>query len=210
MSKYELYTVQLITTCSNCYILVDTPSRAAAVIDPGCNPDKIMEAIKDANADVKLIIDTHGHWDHIGANVPIQQQTGAKILIHKLDEPMLTDPELNLRKLFFGKGDGGKADRLLEEGDIIELGDLRLQVIHTPGHTEGGICLLCEDLLFTGDTLFRLSVGRSDLPGGDKTALLASLANKLKPLDDSLKVLPGHNSASTLGYEKEHNPFFRQ
>ncbi len=210
MSKYELNTVQLITTCSNCYILVDAASRAAAVIDPGCNPDKIIEAIQEAKADVQLIIDTHGHWDHIGANVPIQQHTGAKILIHQLDEPMLTDPELNLRKLFLGKGDGGQADRLLADGDIIELGELRLQVIHTPGHTEGGICLLCEDLLFTGDTLFHLSVGRSDLPGGDKAALLNSLATKLKPLDDELKVLPGHNSPSTLGYEKEHNPFFRQ
>lgn len=199
MSKYELYTVQLIYHLQQLLYFSRYSKPCSCCIDPGCNPDKIMEAIKDANADVKLIIDTHGHWDHIGANVPIQQQTGAKILIHKLDEPMLTDPELNLRKLFLGKGDGGKADRLLEEGDIIELGDLRLQVIHTPGHTEGGICLLCEDLLFTGDTLFRLSVGRSDLPGGDKTALLASLANKLKPLDDSLKVLPGHNSCLYLG-----------
>ena len=206
----EVYRLEVMPLGTNCYLVYDENTKDGIVVDPGGSAKDIGEAIDRLDLHIVAIINTHGHWDHIGANVPIQQQTGAKILIHKLDEPMLTDPELNLRKLFLGKGDGGKADRLLEEGDIIELGDLRLQVIHTPGHTEGGICLLCEDLLFTGDTLFRLSVGRSDLPGGDKTALLASLANKLKPLDDSLKVLPGHNSASTLGYEKEHNPFFRQ
>ena len=210
MSKYEIQVIELISTCSNCYLLIDSESRDAAIIDPGCNPDKIMENIKENNADVKLIINTHGHWDHVGANVAIKAQTGADVLIHKLDEPFLANPELNLAGLFRGDGNCGTAERLLEDGDIIELGQLRLQVIHTPGHTPGGICLLCEDLLFTGDTLFRMSVGRSDLPGGDKEALLASLENKLKPLDDELKVLPGHNSASVLGYEKEHNPFFRR
>lgn len=208
MSNYELHTVQLISTCSNCYILVDQATRAAAIIDPGCAAEQIMESVTEAKAKVKYIIDTHGHWDHIGNNVAMQEATGADILIHRLDALMLSDPVLSLATLFRGDGNGGQAARLLEDGDIIELGELRLTVIHSPGHTEGGICLLCEDMLFSGDTLFRLSIGRSDLSGGDQEALIRSLGEKLAPLDDGLTVLPGHGSASTLGYEKANNPYF--
>jgi len=207
MPNYELYTVKLIRTCSNCYILVDAQSREAAVIDPGCNAGQILQELEQANARASYIIDTHGHWDHIGANLELAEKTGAQILIHRLDQPMLSDANCSLAFLFRGDGKGGEASRLLEDGDSIELGGLRLRVIHTPGHTPGGICLLCEDLLFTGDTLFNLSVGRTDLYGGDSETLIASLT-KLAPLDDKLQVLPGHGSASELGYEKAHNPYF--
>jgi hydroxyacylglutathione hydrolase len=208
MGNYELHTVQLISTCSNCYILVDKSTRTAAIIDPGCAADQIMETVTEANAEVKYIIDTHGHWDHIGNNVAVQEATGAAILIHQLDAPMLSDPELSLARLFRGSGNGGQAARLLEDGDVIELGELTLHVIHTPGHTPGGICLLCEDLLFTGDTLFCMSIGRSDLIAGDYDTLIRSLGDKLTPLDDGLRVLPGHGSASVLGTEKAQNPYF--
>ncbi|MBQ1501065.1 MAG: MBL fold metallo-hydrolase [Firmicutes bacterium] len=209
MSNYELHVIDLISTSTNCYLLLDAQSRAAAVIDPGCAPEKILAAIEEAKADVKMIINTHGHWDHIGANKAIQAATGAPIYISRIDEPLLQDGEQSLCKLFRGDGDGGKADRLLEDGDIIELGSLRLQVILTPGHTKGGICLLCEDLLFVGDTLFRRSIGRTDLIGGDRAEILDSLETKLRPLPDELKVLPGHGSATVLGEEKEYNPFFQ-
>ena len=208
MNNYELSTLALISTCTNCYILTDKNTRATAIIDPGCAPEQILNTLKNIDADVKMIINTHGHWDHIGANKAIQAATGAPIYIHRIDEPLLSDGELNLCKLFRGDGDGGKAARLLEDGDVIELGDLRLKVILTPGHTQGGICLQCEDLLFAGDTLFRRSIGRTDLVCGDRAALLESLDKKLRPLPDELKVLPGHGSASVLGEEKEFNPFF--
>jgi len=207
-AKYELSVLALVSTCTNCYILKDIKTNAAAVIDPGCAPQQIIDAVKECGADVKMIINTHGHWDHIGANVAVQEATGAPIYIHRIDEPMLNNGELNLCHLFRGDGNGGKAERLLEDGDIIELGELKLQVILTPGHTEGGICLLCEDMLFSGDTLFRRSIGRTDLICGDREALLRSLDDKLRPLADDLKVLPGHGSASILGEEKEFNPFF--
>ena len=208
MSKYELITLPLISTCTNCYILVDKKTRAAAIIDPGCAPEQIIEAVKNADADVKMIINTHGHWDHIGANKAVAAATGAPIYIHRIDAPMLQDGELSLCKLFRGDGDGGAASRLLEDGDVIDLGDLQIKVILTPGHTKGGVCLLCEDLLFAGDTLFRRSIGRTDLICGDREALIESLDKKLRPLADDLKVLPGHGSATILGEEKQFNPFF--
>ncbi len=208
MKKYQLVIIELISTNSNCYLLIDQNTRAAAVIDPGCNPEKILSEIEQHQVQVKYIINTHGHWDHTGANLPIQAATGAEILIHHADEPLLSNPELSLAFLWRRADKAGEADRLLDDGDKIELGQLELSVIHTPGHTEGGICLLCEDLLFSGDTLFRLSVGRSDFPGGDHDLLLNSLVTKLLPLADDLIVLPGHGSASRLGYEKEQNPFF--
>lgn len=208
MPNYELRIVQLISTCSNCYILTDRDSRAAAVIDPGCGAEQIMAAIGEAEARVAYIIDTHGHWDHIGNNVAVAEKTGAPILIHRLDAPMLAAPELSLARLFGGDGNGGQAARLLTDGDVLELGALRLTVIHTPGHTPGGICLLTEDLLFTGDTLFYLSVGRCDLSGGDHETLIRSLTEKLLPLDDGLRVLPGHGPETNLGEEKARNPFF--
>ena len=208
MSKYQLETIELISTCSNCYLLIDKQTQKAVVIDPGCNAEKINNAIQEKKAKVVYIINTHGHWDHIGANVELQEMIGAPILIHSIEEPYLQDKELNLAKMFIRDGNGGSAGRLIEDGEIIEVGELRIKVLHTPGHTPGGICLLCEDLLFTGDTVFRLSVGRTDLGGGDHQTLLTSIADKLISLDDDLKVLPGHGPASSLGYEKEHNPFF--
>jgi hydroxyacylglutathione hydrolase len=208
MSDYELYTIKLIRTCSNCYILVDSASREAAVIDPGSNAEQIIQELERVNAKARYIIDSHGHWDHIGANLALAEKTGAGILIHRLDQPMLADANSSLASLFRADGKGGEAERLLEDGDIIELGKLRLTVLHTPGHTPGGICLLVEDLLFSGDTLFNLSVGRTDLYGGDTETLINSLRDKLLPLPDQLQVLPGHGAASELGYEKAHNPYF--
>lgn len=207
MKKYELVTLQLVSSNNNCYLLIDSATREAAIIDPGCDAAKILAAVEENNADVKYIINTHGHWDHVGANRPLKEATGVDVLIHEADEPLLSRPELNLAFLFRGDGNAGTAERLLKDNDKIFLGELQLTVLHTPGHTEGGICLLCEDLLFTGDTLFRLSVGRSDFPGGDHDVLISSLA-RLLPLPDDLLVLPGHNSASTLGFEKANNPYF--
>jgi hydroxyacylglutathione hydrolase len=210
MSNYELHTIEMISTCSNCYLLIDNNSREALVLDPGCDAKRIYNTIQKTNAKLKYIVNTHGHWDHIGANMDLQEMIEVPILIHELDAPFLQDSQLNLAKFFLADGNGSSAQRLLESGDTIELGSLKIEVIHTPGHTPGGICLLCEDLLFTGDTLFKLSIGRSDLGQGNHQTLLASIADKLALLDDELIVLPGHGPASVLGYEKKNNPYFPQ
>lgn len=206
--KYRLSCLVLGGLGANCYILADKATAEAVVIDPGGEAGRVMAALDGEKARLTAIINTHGHWDHVAGNKRLKELSGAPLLIHRLDAPMLGQGRLNLSSLFGEAGQGGEADRLLEDGDIIEAGELKLQVIHTPGHTLGGICLLCEDLLFTGDTLFQLSVGRCDLPGGNEATLMRSLQEKLAPLDKDLLVLPGHGPESNLAYEIKYNPYF--
>ena len=206
MGKYGLITMQLPPLGTNCYLLINTDSHQAAVIDPAGDAGRILREAEQAGAEICMIIDTHGHWDHIGANAELAEVTGAPILIHELDAPMLTDASLSLARNFGGNGVGGKAARLLHDGDQIALGKLCLHVLHTPGHTPGGICLLCEDLLFCGDTLFRLSCGRCDLPGGDEAAMRASLAH-LAALPGDRLALPGHGPSTRLDDERRQNPY---
>lgn len=206
MSKYQLFQQAVPPLGTNCYLLVDESSRTAAVIDPGGAARRIYQQAQQAGAEIRLIINSHGHWDHVGANRELKELTGAEILIHELDASMLTRPALNMGRELGGDGLSPGADRLLREGEVIRLGELELTVLHTPGHTLGGICLLCEDLLFTGDTMFQLSCGRTDLPGGDDAAITDSLA-RLAALPGDLQVLPGHGPASHLDYERKYNPY---
>ena len=207
-AEYLCYCLKVMHGATNCYILLERAANAAAVIDPGGDAAALIAAMTELNARPALIINTHGHWDHIGDNKALQQHYGLPIAVHELDAPLLRDGKRNAARFFAGDGDGGEVKRLLQEGDIIELGALRIEVLHTPGHTPGGICLKVDNLLFTGDTLFNLSVGRTDLPGGDYDALSRSLT-RLTALPDDLLVLPGHSQSSTLGYEKSHNPYLR-
>ena len=208
MSKYELKTLSVGPIGTNCYILISAATKKALVIDPGAEAQRIKEAADQAGADIAYILNTHGHWDHISGNIEMKNLTKAPLLIHELDAPRLSNAALSGALSFGGDGQGGQAERQLKEGDIISVGDLELSIIHTPGHTPGCICLLCEDLLFTGDTLFQLSVGRTDLAGGDESALMKSLVEKISHLDPSLQVLPGHGPASRLDYELKYNPYF--
>lgn len=190
---------------ANCYVVGCDRTKEAAVIDPGGDAMAIFRVITRDGLTVRCIINTHAHVDHIAANSEMKRLTGAELLIHELDAASLKNPVRNLSLLSPLAIRGTAADRTLRDGDVVAAGDLKLEVIHTPGHTPGGISLRCGDALFTGDTLFSGSVGRTDFPGGSFEALLRSL-RRLLDLGD-LNVYPGHGPFTTLAAERAENPF---
>lgn len=193
----------------NCYIVYDENTLEGIVIDPGGNAADIIKAVKDDKLTVKYVVNTHGHSDHIGANTEICDTFGAKLLIHEGDKKMLTDSRANL-SFYMGMNILSKeADQYLKNGDVIEFGDCKLKVLHTPGHSDGGICLVTDGLVFSGDTLFAESIGRCDFPGGSEVTLIRSIKDKLMPLPDDTKVLPGHGPGTTIGWERKCNPFLQ-
>lgn len=188
---------------SNCYIIGD--AGEAAVIDPGVEPDEIERALDSQKLILKYIILTHAHIDHILHMEELLGNRGGKAVIHEDDSLLLGNPMLNGSVLFGLNKSFRTADMCLKDGDSLKLGGIQLEILHTPGHTPGSMCVKAGDSLFTGDTLFKLGVGRTDLGAGDQTRLMASL-KKLMKLDDSLKVYPGHGSATDIGYERNNNP----
>lgn len=194
---------------ANCYILGCPETKKACVIDPGGEHQKIIDALKLHDLTLEVIVLTHGHMDHIGGLAGLSKDTGAIIAIHEEDREMLADPRINLSNAM-GSGEISlKADRLLKDQDKIDFGNLRLKVIHTPGHTKGSICLKANGDLFTGDTLFLRSVGRTDLAGGDQKALTNSIKKKLYKLPEETVVYPGHGPESSIGFEKKSNMVIR-
>lgn len=194
---------------TNCYVVWDEKTLEAAVIDPGFEDQRINDIIYENRLQVKYILLTHGHFDHLGGVNQIKQLTGAKVLIHENDADCLLDPRRNLSVLAGLSMVLEPADGLLSENETITLGDIVFRVIHTPGHSKGGICLLAEDQLFAGDTLFNTSIGRTDFADGDLNELLNGIESKLFILDDATIVLPGHGENTTIGYEKTNNPFLK-
>lgn len=195
---------------TNCYIAYDEDTREAVIIDPGAEGKRIIDQVERNNLKVKYIVNTHGHGDHIMANKYVKEATGAELLIHEEDAPMLTNARLNF-SAFMGQGvSEPAADRFLKEGDVLSLGQAALKVLHTPGHSRGGICLAGEGVVFCGDTLFQLSIGRTDFAGGSFPELINSIKTKLLPLGDSTVVYPGHGPETTIGAEKRGNPFLEQ
>ncbi len=201
---------------ANCFILGCEKTREAAVIDPGDEADRILMALADDKLTLKVIVNTHGHFDHVGANKRLKEVTGADIAIHKLDAPMLSQLSSAASAWGLKSEDSPTPDRLLEDGDIIRFGDIELSVLHTPGHTIGGISLYTEyknaggdvkKAVFSGDTLFTGSIGRTDFPGGNYDTLISSIHNKLFTLDDTVTVYPGHMGTTTIEVEKRTNPF---
>jgi glyoxylase-like metal-dependent hydrolase (beta-lactamase superfamily II) len=189
---------------TNCYVAHDKSSGKGILIDPGAYEPDILDHIRDNGIDVEFTLNTHGHWDHVLGDADF----GFPVLIHELDGPCLADPEVGK---FFSSGKVVKPEmisRFLLDGDIIELGGLSMTVLHTPGHTPGSISLRCGDVLFSGDTLFCEGIGRTDLPGGDPEAMLISVRDKLFKLPDDVRVLPGHGPETTIGHEKQNNPYF--
>lgn len=185
---------------SNCYILDD--GDEGIVIDAGVESTDVMKAIEESNLKIKYIILTHGHIDHICHVDDLREKTGAKVIINKFDAVCLNDSRLN-GSIFFTDAKVFKAaDGFVEDGDILEAGNLKFQIIHTPGHNPGCICIKVGDFVFTGDTLFKRGIGRTDLPGGDFESLADSIKNKLFKLPDETKVYPGHGDPTTIGQEK--------
>ncbi len=192
---------------ANCYIIGCEQTKEGAVIDPGEEGRRIVAKAKELGLNIKSIILTHGHIDHIMAVDAVKEATGAQILIHREDAPMLVDGKKNLSYFMGSLKNYSAADVLLKDGDTIKVGNLELKVLHTPGHTPGGICLVVEGKIISGDTLFEGSVGRSDFPGGSHDTLIASIKNKLMAYQDETKVYPGHGPSTTIGFERVNNPF---
>jgi glyoxylase-like metal-dependent hydrolase (beta-lactamase superfamily II) len=192
---------------TNCYIIGCPETGVGAVVDPGDEGEIILDKLNSLQLQCQYIILTHGHVDHIGALDEVHAATAAQVLIHTGDAERLANPARYSVFVPVGSLKTPGADRLLEDGDKIQVGHITLEVLHTPGHTPGGICLKSGNTLITGDTLFACSVGRSDLPGGDHRTLINSIKTKLLGFDDNTRVYPGHGPASTIGAEKKFNPF---
>ena len=192
---------------ANCFVIGCQETLEAAVIDPGDEADKILQSVADSDLNVKTIINTHGHFDHVSANKGIHTATNAPILIHALDAPMLEQISASAANWGLSAEDSPPPDRTIDDGDSITFGQITLKVIHTPGHTPGGVSLFTDGHVFVGDTLFAGSIGRTDFPGGDFATLKSSIQDKLFTLADDVRVYTGHGPETTIGHEKQHNPF---
>lgn len=195
---------------ANCFIFGCNKTKEAVVIDPGGDADKILLSLADSELKVKYIINTHGHFDHVCGNGKMKDATGADILIHPLDAPMLGMLSSNAAVFGISVENSPPCDQTIEEGETISFGNISLKVIHTPGHTPGGISLYTDGIVFVGDTLFAGSIGRTDFPGGDFDTLISSIKTKLFDMEDDMRVLSGHGPETSIGSEKRFNPFVGQ
>jgi glyoxylase-like metal-dependent hydrolase (beta-lactamase superfamily II) len=192
---------------TNCYILTAEGSGDCAVIDPGAEPQKIIAALRQAKLRPRYILCTHGHADHTGGAKLLHSTLGGQFYLSRSDVPYSDSPPEWLVMALGGFAKPPEPDEELQDAETLPLGDSEITLIRTPGHTPGSACFLFEDMVFTGDTLFRESIGRYDLPGGDGAQELASIRDRLLTLDDSIRVLPGHGPSSTIGHERRHNPY---
>jgi len=203
--NYRLVVVGPLET--NCYLFFCPKSRECAIIDPGAEAERIFPLITSLELKPIIILSTHGHVDHTGANVEIKERYKVPIAMHSADLPFLEESLQLEFGLLLGARPTPRPDRLLSDGDRIKIGQLDLQVVHTPGHSPGSVCFYTPGLLFSGDTLFCGGVGRTDLPGGSWKDLAASLRSRILTYPEETLVLPGHGPQTTIGEEKETNPF---
>ncbi len=194
-----------------CYIVSCPDTKEALVIDPGGNEEDIVEKIKEKGLTLKYIVNTHVHGDHTTGNAKLKKLTGAKLIVHELDNQFLENGIMSEMSKAMGFTPSPPADITVKDGEQIKIGNLSIDVIHTPGHSPGGICLLCKGNLFTGDTLFVGGIGRTDLPGASHSQFMKSIKEKLLNLPDETIVWPGHDygpsPSSTIGLEKRSNPW---
>lgn len=205
-----------------CYVVIDKDTAEAMIIDPGADARTIIDFLKNRRLVPKLIVITHGHGDHIGANAELKKAfPDVQICVHEADQDMLPYPAKNLSILaaFYGGATvrSPLADRLLKDGDTITIGRCKFEIIHTPGHTPGGICLYNKNrengtppVLFSGDSLFKESIGRTDFPGCSQERLIRSIKERLFVLDERTIVYPGHGLSTTIAEEKKNNPFITE
>ncbi|MEW6428125.1 MAG: MBL fold metallo-hydrolase [Thermodesulfobacteriota bacterium] len=204
----EQLTVGVMGVC--CYVIGCPETGKGLIVDPGGDEDDVLAAVKKHGLAIELIVNTHGHPDHVCGNGVLRKKTGAAIAMHEADADFFARPDIVQYFSALGLPPSPPVDRRLADGDILEAGTVRLAVIHTPGHTPGGICLYSAPHLFTGDTLFAGGVGRTDFPGGSTSKLAAAIRERLFTLPDETIVWPGHGyggSRSTIGREKRDNPF---
>jgi len=193
---------------SNCYIVGSEATKEGMIIDPGAEAEEILKNVNALGLSIKFIVLTHGHIDHIGAVKEVKEATGAEVAIHTDEAKSLHGRSLsNLFGLSFSPPP--PPDRWLKGGDSIDIGDLHFLVLHTPGHSPGGICLLGQGVVFCGDTLFNYGIGRTDFPGSSYSQLMNSIYTKLMILPDNTVVCPGHGPDTTIGTERRMNPFLR-
>ena len=183
----------------NCYLIHEENAKSCVCIDPGGNAGKVLKFLEETGLTLEAILLTHGHFDHVGAVRELAEKTGCRVYLHSDD--LLLPEKYTAGPLYY--------THHYDEGDVLELAGLSIHVMHTPGHTGGSVCLTVDDCIFSGDTLFCHSCGRTDLPGGDPEAIMQSLA-RLKAIEGDYRVFPGHNRATTLAVEKEYNPFMKR
>jgi Zn-dependent hydrolases, including glyoxylases len=192
----------------NCYVAADEDTKKAFVVDPGGHNIDMVNYIKNNHLELEYIILTHGHGDHIGGVEKLTEEfPGVKLIAGIHEKELLADPQYNMSAMVLGYPVSLTADRYVADGETLKVGRLELKFLHTPGHTPGGICIVTQDVVFSGDTLFEQSIGRTDFQGSSYQAIVKSIREKLFTLPDNTTVLPGHMGPTTIGFEKENNPF---
>lgn len=195
---------------ANCYIVGCEKHQLGVIIDPGEEAEKILAEVEKIKMKIACIINTHAHFDHIGAVTELKQKTGAKFILHKKELTILNGEMNKDMLMFIGLTVPPQPDELLEKDQELKIcEDFILRVLHTPGHTPGGICIVVDKYVFTGDTLFAESIGRTDFPGGAHSDIIKSIKEKIFTLGDDVIVMPGHGMETTVGHEKKNNPFVR-
>lgn len=208
MSQYKIKLMVLGQVSTNCYILYKEDTKKAVIFDPADSSEYIEAVIAELGLEVEGILLTHGHFDHIMAANQLKEKLQVSVVAHEEEVEVAKSPGLNLSGQF-GVGYVLDVDKTVSDSDVLNMAGFSIQVIHTPGHTKGSVCyyLEKEGILFSGDTLFAGSVGRSDFPTGSGATLIRSIREKLAVLPDETEVFPGHGEQSDIGYEKGHNPF---